>query len=62
MAFDATIPLPECKEAFTRSILNEIAGPHVLLDQDFRVLALNAEAGKLIAHEPEAVEGRRKRA
>jgi len=58
MAFDATIPLPECKEAFTRSILNDIAGPHILLDQDTRILAVNGEAGLLIAWHQDDIVGR----
>ena len=57
MAFDATIPVPECGEAFTRSILDEISGPHLLLDQEMRIVALNAEASRLFAWHQADAEG-----
>ena len=49
MAFDATVPQKECTEAFSRSILDNISGPHILLDRDMRIVALNGEAGRLFA-------------
>ena len=57
MAFDATIPLSECTEAFTRSILDNIAGPHILLDQDMHIVALNTEASLLFAWHHADAEG-----
>ena len=49
LALDATIPLSECNETFTQAILESIPGPHILLDQDLRVVAFNEEASKLLA-------------
>jgi len=57
MAFDASIPVPECREAFTRSVLDEITGPHLLLDQDMRIIALNTEASSLFAWRQADAEG-----
>ena len=47
MAFDATIPLLECTEAFTRSIIDNITQPLLLLDHDMRLLVFNGEAARL---------------
>ncbi|MGB5671523.1 MAG: diguanylate cyclase, partial [Sedimenticolaceae bacterium] len=49
MAFDATVPQKECTEAFSRSILDNISRPHILLDRDMRIVALKGEAGRLFA-------------
>jgi len=57
MAFDASIPVPECREAFARSILDQITGPHILLDQGMRIVALNAAASRLFAWHQADAEG-----
>ena len=57
MAFDTTIPMQECTEAFTRSILDNISGPHFLLDRDMNIVALNGEAGRLFALHQADAEG-----
>ena len=49
MAFDTTIPLHECTDAFTQSIIDDIARPLFLLDQEMRILALNPAASRLFA-------------
>jgi diguanylate cyclase (GGDEF)-like protein len=57
MALDGSISVPECTEAFTRSILDEIAGPHFLLDQGMRIVALNSDASQLFAWHQDDAEG-----
>jgi PAS domain-containing protein len=42
-------PGKECKEALSRSILDNICRPHILLDRDMRIVAFNGEAGRLFA-------------
>lgn len=57
MAFDAPIPASECTEAITRSILDNIAGPHILVDQDMYIVALNGEASHLLGWPHADAEG-----
>ncbi len=57
LAFDATIPLSECNWAFTQAILESIPGPQILLDQGLCVVALNEEAGRLLALDHAQVAG-----
>ena len=58
MAIEASMPLSAHAGGITRSALEDLALPHILLDQELRIVALNSAACRLLARTQVETEGR----